>query len=283
MVRKALLALALALALPFPGAAQKATPGQVAYVEGVRAFDSGDYATAARRMRVALAEDPGEATARFRYRAQNAEDYFPHLWLGLSLEKLGEREESLEELRESRRQGAVAARPALERILSAALARVTPPTPAPTAPPAAAPSPVPPSPAVAEAAPVATPPGPTSTPRPEAPRVAERPSPAAPAVSARGGNSAPNLRAGLRAFFRGDYAATERLLAPVAGESPVARAFMAWSLGARYLLSEPRDPELLARARREYAAALLAGGPTTGGPWVSPAILELFGATDGRR
>ena len=59
-------------------------------MEGLRAFDAGDYATAAARMRAALAEDPREATERFRYRAQNREDYFPHLWLGLSLEKLGE-------------------------------------------------------------------------------------------------------------------------------------------------------------------------------------------------
>ncbi|MRR12726.1 hypothetical protein EG835_09775 [bacterium] len=90
------------------------------------------------------------------------------------------------------------------------------------------------------------------------------------------------MRSGLRAFFRGDYGSAERLLAPESGRSPVARVFLAWSLGGRYLLEGSRDAELLSRARTEYAAALLAGAPATGGRWVSPSILALFGAADVR-
>jgi hypothetical protein len=91
------------------------------------------------------------------------------------------------------------------------------------------------------------------------------------------------IRAGLRAFFLGDYAGAERLLSTGADRSPVARLFLAWSLGGRYLLEEPRDAGLLGRARTEYAAALAAGAPSTRGPWVSPAILSLFGAGDAAR
>jgi hypothetical protein len=277
MARRALPALLAVLLAASPAASQKASPGQVAYVEGVRAFDAGDYATAAARMRTALAEDPREATARFRYRAQNAEDYFPHLWLGLSLEKLGDRSGALPVLRESQRQGAVEARPALQRILSSALARLTPPTPVSTAPP-------PPSPIPAATLPEPTPvPAPRATPTPGTLPVPigvpARLSPVPAAVATAPPASSPTtVRAGLRAFFHGDYAGAERLLAPEAARSPVARIFLAWSLGGRYLLEESRDAGLLSRARAEYAAALLAGAPTTGEPWVSPAILVLFGA-----
>lgn len=263
--------------------AQKATAGQVAYVEGVRAFDAGDYATAAARMRSALAEDPSEGTARFRYRAQNAEDYFPHLWLGLSLEKLGDAEGARNALAESRRQGAVAARPALGRILSAALARLAPPTPTPSPTVALVPTQAPARVEAPSPVPALPTPAPVRPTVPSVSRVETRPTiaPGAPVPAARDGNAA--LRAGLRAFFRGDYAGAERLLEPRAAESPVARAFFAFSLGGRYLLAERRDPELLSRARREYAAALLAGAPASGAPWVSPAILALFGAQEPSR
>jgi hypothetical protein len=224
-------------------------------------------------MRTALAEDGREATARFRYKALNAEDYFPHLWLGLSLEKLGEPGRALVALRESDRQGAVAERPALKRILSAALVRLTPPTPAPT-------TPTPPTP-TPEAAAVPTPPAaaPTAVPAIGTP---VRPAPTRPPVSpaaATPASPAPSssaVRAGARAFFRGDYAGAERLLAPEAGTSAVARLFLAWSLGGRYLLSPEPDATLLARARAEYAAALVAGAPAAGSPHVSPAIRALF-------
>ena len=289
MARRLLALLVLGLLSAISASAQKASPGQVAYVDGLRAFDAGDYATAAGRMRTALAEDPAEATARFRYRAQNAEDYFPHLWLGLSLEKLGDRAGARTALEESLRQGAAQARPALQRIVSAALSRLTPPAPAPTSPhPSQAPPP-PQAPVPTEPSPVAAPARPTpSAPAVRAPTVSAdplaRPARApAEASTVAPGASAVALRSGLRAFFRGDYESAERLLAPEAGRSPVARVFLAWSLGGRYLLGGSLDPELLSRARKEYADALLAGAPATGGRWVSPSILALFGAADGAR
>lgn len=283
MARRALQALLALLLVAAPGAGQEATPGQMAYVEGLRAFDGGDYGKAAARMRTALAEDAREAPARFRYRAQLAEDYFPHLWLGLSLEKLGDRDGALAELRESLGQGAVEARPALRRILGSALARLAPPTPVPVAttpPPAVeagrevpASTPTPPPAAVPARAATAVPVVVPSRPVPP-PVVAATPSRDALAAT---------LRAGVRAFFRGDYAGAERLLTPEAGRTPVARLFLAFSLGGRYLVAEPGDEALLARARSEYSEALLAGAPADAGPWVSPAILALFGATSGAR
>lgn len=279
MARRAVLLLVLGLLAALPAAGQKASPGQVAYVEGLRAFDAGDYASAAARMRTALAEDPVEATARFRYRAQNAEDYFPHLWLGLSLEKLGDRDGARPVLAESLRQGAVQARPALLGILKASLARLTPEAPSPTLPPSPTAAPVPVAPAAEPTLVrvVPTPPVPAASQAPS--RTASRPSPgpsaAAPAAP---GTSSAAARSGLRAFFRGDYEGAEKLLTPEAGRIPVARLFLAWSLGGRYLLAGSRDVELLARARAEYSAALLAGAPAGGDRWVSPAILALFGA-----
>jgi len=283
MARRAVLAL-LVVVLASPGAAQQATPGQVAYAEGLRAFDAGDYATAAARMRTALAEDPREGTERFRYRAQNREDYFPQLWLGLSLEKLGESGSALAALRESRRQGAVEARPALRRILDSALARLAPPTSVPTLPPP--PPTAEPTRQIAAPAPTTAPtPAPEPTTGPTRIAGAARPSPVpSPSEPAREqAADAAAVRAGLRAFFRGDYPGAERLLAPEAGQSPLARVFLAYALGGRYLVAASPDAGLLERARSEYAAALLAGGPADGGPWVSPAILALFGAADPAR
>ena len=278
MARRTFTFLVLGLLAAIPAVAQKASPGQVAYVDGLRAFDGGEYVTAAARMKTALAEDPLEATARFRHRAQNAEDYFPHFWLGLSLEKLGDRDGARSALQESRRQGVVQARPTLERILTAALVRLTPPTPPPTALPTPAPLPIPvaplPEPTTFRVAPATPASGVPRVPS----RIVARSSPVDAAAPVSSASSSAALRSGLRTFFRGDYARAELLLAPEAGRNPMARAFLAWSLGGRYLLSEPRDRELLSRARTEFATALLAGGPTTGEPWVSPAILALFGA-----
>ena len=280
MRRSRVLLLALALAAG-DGAAQKATPGQVAYVQGVRAFDGGDYATAAAQMRVALAEETREGVARFRYRAQNAEDYFPHLWLGLSLEKLGDAAGARTALQESSRQGAVAARPALARILASALARLAPP-PTPTARPApveptAAPAPEAPAtvPAAAPTAgPLARPTVAPLLPPPAPPRTAAVSSPRAARAA---------VRAGARAFVRGEYGRAEELLAPAAEGDPLARLLLAWSLGGRYLLAPSPDEALLARARAEHAAALGRGAPAQGSPWVSPAILALFRAGDATR
>ena len=261
----ALLAVLLAAG---PAAGQKGTAGQVAYVEGLRAFDAGDYVRSAERMRTALAEDAREGTARFRHRAQNAEDYFPHLWLGLSLEKLGDADGARSALGESRRQGAVAARPALARILAAALVRLTPAPPTPTpVPPPPTPSPVPS-------------PGRTTPPEDTVPTVVVPtivPATARPAAtpSPAGPSTAP-LRAGLRAFLRGDYHESERLLATEKERTPAARLVVAWSLAGRHLLAGSRDPALLERAREERARALRDGAPAASPPWLSPAIAGLL-------
>lgn len=268
----ALLALLLAAA---PAVGKRGTPGQVAYVEGVRAFDAGDYALSAERMRTALAEDAREGTARFRHRAQNAEDYFPHLWLGLSLEKLGDADGARRALGESERQGAVAARPALARILAAALVRLTPvpPTPRPLPPPTSLPVPQstpspPPSPVTtAVPEPLRLPPvAPTVVPGPSRPAAVPLPEDASPAP----------LRAGLRAFLRGEYDESERLLATERERTPVARLVLAWSLAGRHILAGSRDATLLARAREERARALQDGAPAASPPWLSPAIAELL-------
>lgn len=272
-MRRVARALVLAVAFASAAFAQKGTPGQIAYVEGVRAFDAGDYATAAARMRVALAEDPVEAVSRFRHRAQNAEDYFPHLWLGLSLEKAGDADGARAALRESERQGAVAARPAARRILASALARLAPPAAAPTVPPPeATPTPSFEPPAVV-VAPTAVPDGPVQA-APAALPTRVAPSPGTTPAA----HSGAAVRAGLRAFFRGDYEGAEALLGPEAARSAVARLYLAYSLGARHLLAREGREELLARARAEHAAAMRAGAPAVSGPWLSPAIAALFAA-----
>ena len=235
-------------------AARDYTPGQERYVEGVRAFDRGDYAPAAAALREALSESGAEGTARFRYKGLNREDYFPHLYLGLTLEKLGDREGAVARLRESERQGAVAARPALSRLLSAALLRLVPPTPAP---PTATPPPAPLPSAPTESLPV---PEPTRAPVPQAlPAIPSSAAPVRPSPRAAAGKE--GVRSGLRSFFRGDYASAELLLEPEAPRSPVARLFLSYALAGRYLLAGGSDAALLARARREREAALSAGTP----------------------
>lgn len=266
---RALLALAAALLSAAPAGARDYTPGQERYVEGVRAFDRGDYPSAAAAMRAALAEDPTEAAARFRYKGLNREDYFPHLYLGLSLEKLGQTAPARASLRESRRQGAVAARPALDRLLDAALLRLEPPPepPTPTTP--------------ARPAPAATLPPAAPTPSATEPAV---PSPALPATRQAAPPPPPPVRAGpegvrsgIRAFFQADYASAEVLLSPEAPGRPVARLFLAYALAGRFLLGGEGDQALLARARAEHARAL-ADGARESGRFVSPAVLRVLSA-----
>src|SRR5215470_18061420 len=122
-------------------AADKATPGQKQYLAGVHAYDAADYQTAAGLFRAALAEDPAEGLAKFSATGLNKEDYLPHFYLGLSLEKLGQSSAALPELKESARQGAIRGRASASRILDSAVGRLEaariaalPPTPVPRAP-----------------------------------------------------------------------------------------------------------------------------------------------------
>ena len=58
MARRGLALFVLGLLAATPAAAQKASPGQVAYVDGLRAFDAGDYATAIRILREVVDVEP---------------------------------------------------------------------------------------------------------------------------------------------------------------------------------------------------------------------------------
>lgn len=264
----AVAAIALALLVAPDARARDYTPGQERYVEGVRAFDRGDYTAAAGAMRVALAEDRSEGAARFRYKGLNREDYFPHFYLGLSLEKLGDGEGAREALLESRRQGAVAARPALARLLAAALVRLAPPTPVPPTPTAL---PALPLPAPTVPPPVASPtpllPPTPAVPSPGPPTARPVPSPAPAPAGVEG------VRSGIRAFFQGDYASAEVLLSPEVSRSPVARLFLSYALAGRWLLGGGVDEALGRRARAEHGRAI-AEGAVEGSRYVSPSVLR---------
>lgn len=295
MLREALLALAACLLLASvspPAAGAEATPGQKAYMEGLRSYELGDYPAAAEKLRAALREDPAEGLRKFRYQGLNFEDYLPHFYLGLSLEKLGQAEKALEALRESDRQGAVRGKPGSSRILSSALERImratAPPTPLPATPvpaaPTAAPSPV------AEVRPQpgpTTPPGPT--PQPVIPTAVARQlpkgspvpveSPGAPAPAVPSGERQAALREGLRAFFRGEYTQAARRLEALGGGVPAARAFLALSLAGSYVLGGAKDAALLERARAEMAAARAAGASFPEPDVIPPKLRQLTGAS----
>ena len=266
----AVAAVALALLVAPQARARDYTPGQERYVEGVRAFDRGDYAAAAGSMRAALAEDGAEGTSRFRHKGLHREGYFPHLYLGLSLEKLGEKEGARKALLESRRQGAVAARPSLARLLAAALLRLAPPTPEPPTPTATA-IPVLPLPAPTLPPPVASPtpflPPTPAVPSPGPPTVRGGPTPAPAPAGVEG------VRSGIRAFFQGDYASAEVLLSPEAPRSPVARLFLSYALAGRWLLGGGTDEALALRAHAEHGRAI-AEGAAEGSRYVSPSVLQ---------
>lgn len=104
-----------------------ATPGQEAYMEGELAFLAGDTAAAVDLFRQAIADDPAEALARFRYRGLNSEDYLPHFYLGLALAELGQKGPARDALLESKRQITSLHRPAVRRVLERALAQLEPP------------------------------------------------------------------------------------------------------------------------------------------------------------
>jgi tetratricopeptide (TPR) repeat protein len=289
MFRRIALGAALGVMVAFAAAplhaADRATAGQKQYLSGVAAYDAADYETAARLFRAAISEDSSEGLAKFSATGLNKEDYLPHFYLGLSLEKLGQRAAALPELKESAREGAIRGRATASRILDSAIARLeatriasgqTVPTGTPHLPVATVPPPAPTSaPHTAETRPPATravePPRPPATPSRAAvavptrePRATATPRAVAPPAPspARATPPPPPLeegvaaaREGVRAYFKGDYASAVRQLEPVAPRVPAARLFLAYSLAGSQLLATSRDEGVLARARREYETA----------------------------
>ncbi len=273
----------------------EATPGQRAYLEGIRAWEVADYTTVVAKMREALKTDGAEGLRKFRATGFKEEDYLPHFFLGLSLEKTGAREEALAELRESERQGAVRGKASSARLLETALSRLTPPpTRVPEAPTAAPPATVaiptaPPQmiPTVSEApresGPAALTVGRVPSParsRPTAPTAVvatvhhPTASPAAVPVPADSlGERRASLREGLRAFFRAEYGQAAVRLEPLAATDPMARRFLAFSLAGRYILGGRRDAALLSRARSEYEKAV-AGGDGLPSPELIPEAIR---------
>lgn len=269
-----LASLLLLAASPSAGAAPEATTGQRLYLEGVLAYQVADYATAVVRLREALRSDPVEGLRKFRHSGLKEEDYLPHFYLGLALEKAGAPDAALAELRESERQGAVREKPGSYQLLRASLARLAPtPTPVPTAPRA---TPVPTRPS----APAIPTPRPEATAAPPAERMAAR----APAAAPRGtslpavtGERRASLREGLRDFFRAEYGQAIVRLRPLAPDDPTARRFLAFSLAARWILDGRKDAGLLEHAREEYLAAA-AAGPLVSPELVPEAVREALGA-----
>lgn len=280
-------------ALPVPLHAE-ATAGQRAYLEGVRAYEVGDYTTAVTKMREALKTDSSEALRKFRATGLKEEDYLPHFFLGLSLEKTGAREEALTELRESERQGAVRGKPGSLRLLTAALSRLAPPPTRVPEVPAATPTPtiavpsvssptataVPePTREVVRVAPTATR-VPSSVPAWPTAKATARPTAtptAVPVPAASDGEKEASLREGLRAFFRAEYRQAAVRLEPLAEVNPTARRFLAFSLAGRYILEGRRDSALLTRARAENEKAVAFGGGFPSPELIPEAIRETLG------
>lgn len=276
------------------------------YVEGRQAFFSGDYRPAAEKLRRAAEGDGREELSSFRWRGLNEEDYLPFFYLGLTLEKLGDPPGAQRALEESHRQGVVAGRPALGALLDAALLRVRPPTPVPTA--TVVPAPPGPSLGGPVAVTAATPsvsepanrredvrPGsavPTSA-RPEGVAAIRSERPVAAAIAppvewkvtplptrappGPGSPAADGLRAGFFALFAGRYEEAEAALAPLGADSPEARGLLALALASRYLAGGQRDPELLSRARDEMLQARARGARLPRSRDLSPRVRRLLG------
>lgn len=260
--------------------------GKRAYQEGLRAFENEEFERAAGKMREAVRDDPAEGVRKFRGSGVNYDDYFPHLYLGLALEKMGKAPEAAAALQESQRQGVSRQRAALHARLVQALARaeaevVAQVRPTPTHAPAlpATPTPRPAQPTLPIPTPTATPrPLPTMRPTvtqptptiaiPPAVPTAPLPTPGPtiipiPPPEPRGGASSEqllaDLKSGIRSYFRGDYDAAVRVLERHREASSTARLFVAYSLAGKYLLASARDEKVLARAREEFRAARAAG------------------------
>ncbi len=235
------------------------TPGQKAYMDGVRAYDSGDHPSAVRLLRAAIQEDPAEGLRKFRYRGLVAEDYLPHFHLGLALAEVGDPAAARASLAESERQGIIRERAASYRVLQVTMRKLEPPPPVPTSIPPAIPASPRPTPeatvgafSVQRAAPA-----PVAAALPASTR---GPAPAARSVAGEA-EAKEALREGLRSFFRAEYGQAARRLEPLAGRYPVARRFLALSLAARYVLEGRRDAALLGRAREDWnVASRRAGG-----------------------
>jgi len=265
------------------------TNGQKIYLEGVLAYNSGDYARAADRIAAALKEDPNEGLRKFKGPSGglSPEDYLPHYYLGLSLEKIGKKGEALAELRESDRQGAVKAKASSYVILQAAMRRLEPPKPT-AAPPTPTPLPARPT-AAPTPAPQATraPEGGRATPEPLArPTRTPRPTPASPSSSPvappPGASSATDtvqaaVLEGIRSFYKGDYPAAQASFQAYADASPTARLYLAYALVARDLLAEKHSEATLTKARHEYEEAKRLGAATED-RFVSPAVRAVLEA-----
>lgn len=260
------------------------TKGQIAYLDGVLAYNAGDYTRAVSLLTVAVASDGREGVQKFDVNPRTREDYFPNLYMGLALEKMGKKDEALAVLRESRKQGAVAARSSSNLLLLAALRRLEPavvaesreskPTaaPAPTAPPA---DPTKAPPTRAPAAPTSAAVAPTRAAAPTAVAALATKPPASPTPVSAEAASRAAVREGIRSYFKGEFAEAERLLANEAPRSPTARRFLAYTLGSRWLLAGKKDDGLRTRAKKEWAEAESAG-PGSADTMVSPALKALF-------
>lgn len=260
------------------------TKGQIAYLDGVIAYNAGDYTRAVSLLTVAVASDGREGVQKFDVNPRTREDYFPNLYMGLALEKMGKKDEALAVLRESRKQGAVAARSSSNLLLLAALRRLEPvavaeskesrPTSAPPPTPPADPTKAPPTraPVAPTSAAVATA-RPAPAPTAVAALATKPPAPPTP-VSAEAASRAA-VREGIRSYFKGELAEAERLLAIEAPRSPMARRFLAYTLGSRWLLAGKKDDGLRARAKKEWAEAESAG-PASADSMISPALKTLF-------
>jgi len=277
---------AVALVAVFPALAY--TPGQAAYKEGELAYQAGKYAVSVEKLNVAIQEDPLEGLARFRFKGLNQEDYFPHFYLGQSLKALGRGDEALRSLRESKRQGAIAQRAALIRLLDRsilALEAEAPRAPSPTpkvVAPVEEPTAVPPM-ALAPATPkavVSTAAPPTPTPVPATRRKDATPSPVTPTAPSpepeASADPVPIAREGLRLYLKGDYEGAARILEGIREKSALARLFLSYALAGSYLEGGGKVPATLERARAEHKLARAAGIREAREEDLSPSIRALF-------
>lgn len=288
---------AFAVLLTTALALEAATPGQEAYQAGYRAYMAGNWVEAAEKMRRALQEDPREGLQRFKDRGLNKVDYFPQLYLGLALQKLGRDSEAIQALRESSRQGVVPASDyavLLSKPLRELEARLAPsPQPAATETPVATPPSLESPPVrgsaadaiVAEAGkrqPIAVS-TPAYTPRVgKTAAVQSLPIPAlrptartALDTNTASPDSAQALRDGIRAYFAGSYEKVEARLRPHVGFPP-ARLFLAYSMAARFLVTGRRDSLLVAEAREHFARAMHEGAHPPAGDVISPAVQQVL-------